>query len=68
MNQPTKLTNHLTIDVEDYYQVSAFEDIISPDDWESYESRVENNTQTILKILDSKNIKATFFIVGPIAE
>ena len=68
MNQSTKQINHLTIDVEDYYQVSAFEDIISPDDWESYESRVENNTQTILKILDSKNIKATFFIVGWIAE
>ena len=63
-----QITNHLTIDVEDYFQVSAFEDIISPDDWESYESRVENNTQTILKILDSNNIKATFFIVGWIAE
>ena len=68
MNQSNQLTNYLTIDVEDYFQVSAFEDIISPDDWESYESRVESNTQTILNILDSNNIKATFFIVGWIAE
>ncbi len=63
-----QITNHLTIDVEDYFQVSAFEDIISPNNWESFESRVENNTQTILKILDSNKIKATFFIVGWIAE
>jgi polysaccharide deacetylase family protein (PEP-CTERM system associated) len=54
--------------VEDYYQVSAFEKKIQPEDWLQYESRVENNTQNILNILDKQDTKATFFIVGWIAE
>ncbi len=60
--------NYLTIDVEDYFQVAAFDQVIQPDNWESYECRVEQNTQCILKILAEKGISATFFIVGWIAE
>ena len=62
------ITNYLTIDVEDYFQVAAFEKKIQPDDWPQYESRVNNNTRNILDILDKQQTKATFFIVGWIAE
>ncbi len=62
------ITNYLTIDVEDYYQVSAFEGVIRPEEWHGQESRVENNTGTILRILAERGIKATFFIVGWVAE
>ncbi len=62
------LHNYLTIDVEDYFQVSAFGDIVTRDDWETFPSRVVPNTQKILKILDVNTIKATFFILGWTAE
>ncbi len=63
-----KVCNYLTIDVEDYFQVSAFGDIITKDDWSSYPSRVVSNTQIILTALELNNIKATFFILGWTAE
>ena len=62
------ITNYLTIDVEDYFQVAAFEKNIPPDEWPQYESRVNNNTRSILDILDKQQTKATFFVVGWIAE
>jgi polysaccharide deacetylase family protein (PEP-CTERM system associated) len=58
----------LTIDIEDYFQVSAFEDIVSKDDWDSYPSRVVPNTSKILSLLDTRNVKATFFILGWTAQ
>jgi len=63
-----QITNYLTIDVEDYFQVSAFESVISPDRWDSLESRVEKNTSTLLALLAEHETKATFFVVGWIAE
>lgn len=62
------LTNYLTIDVEDYFQVAAFEKVISPREWEHCELRVEKNTKKILKLLAEYKVTATFFIVGWIAE
>ena len=62
------ITNFLTIDVEDYFQVAAFEQQITPDDWPQFKSRVAVNTGNILNILEKYNVKATFFIVGWIAE
>lgn len=62
------ISNYLSIDVEDYFQVSAFEKVSRIDNWDSYESRVERNTGKILEILDKTGVKATFFIVGWIAE
>ncbi len=62
------IKNYLTVDVEDYFQVAAFEDIISPSAWDSMEQRVEQNTGRILEILARYDIKATFFIVGWTAE
>lgn len=62
------MINALTIDVEDYYMVSAFSDIVRFEDWGAYESRVEKNTYRILDVLDEHNVKATFFILGWVAE
>ena len=62
------ITNYMTIDVEDYYQVSAFEKISPPSTWAGCESRVERNTDLILAILDESSIKATFFVLGCVAE
>ncbi len=63
-----RVTNYLTIDVEEHFQVAAFEDIIHTSLWGSYPSRVMNNTRFILDILDKHQTKATFFIVGWTAE
>jgi len=62
------VVNYLTIDVEDYFQVSAFEDIIRPTDWDGMEHRVVRNTEKVLAILAEFDTKATFFIVGWVAE
>lgn len=62
------MLNALTIDVEDYFMVSAFADKIKFEDWYRYESRVELNTQRVLDILDEYGVKATFFVLGWVAE
>lgn len=62
------ITNYLTIDVEDYYHVSAFEAISTPSTWGSRESRVERNTDKVLALLDEAGVKATFFVLGWVAD
>ncbi len=62
------MLNALTIDVEDYFMVSVLAKIVSLDDWGKYESRVEKNTIRLLDLLDNNSIKATFFILGWVAE
>jgi len=62
------MLNILTIDVEDYYHVSVFEPIVKRDDWEKYQSRVVGNTRAILGILREFGAKATFFVLGWVAE
>jgi hypothetical protein len=46
------MLNALTIDIEDYFQVQAFSDVIRFEDWDKYESRVERNTHRLLEILN----------------
>ncbi len=58
----------MTVDVEDYYQVSAFAKNIATSDWDKMESRVVQNTERILQIFDESAIKATFFVLGWVAE
>jgi polysaccharide deacetylase family protein (PEP-CTERM system associated) len=58
------IKNYLTIDVEDYYQVSAFEKICGFEKWDDYPSRVVANTERVLSILEKYDIKATFFVLG----
>jgi polysaccharide deacetylase family protein (PEP-CTERM system associated) len=62
------ITNALTIDVEDYFQVSAFAPYIARSDWERRECRVERNVDRILELLDDRDTAATFFTLGWIAE
>lgn len=63
-----EFVNAMTIDVEDYYQVAAFEKIVAPTDWGDHPSRVEANTRRFLELLAARNVKATFFILGYEAE
>jgi polysaccharide deacetylase family protein (PEP-CTERM system associated) len=64
----TKLINMLSIDVEDYFQVSAFEKVCVPDTWEKREWRFEANTDKILELLEDFDVKATFFVLSWVAE
>ena len=68
MSARSPLTNALTIDVEDYFQVSAFAPHIDRADWDSRECRVEHNIDRILKLLGDEQTKATFFTLGWVAE
>lgn len=60
--------NALTIDVEDYFQVHAFEGVTDRSQWDRYPSRVVANTQRILRLLQQFNTRATFFVLGWVAE
>ena len=62
------ITNALTIDVEDYFQVSAFAPYIRREDWHVRECRVERNVHRILQMLAERQTQATFFTLGWIAE
>jgi polysaccharide deacetylase family protein (PEP-CTERM system associated) len=62
------MKNALTIDLEDYYHVSAFNDHVPQREWGSRESRVERNTNLLLDLLDESGCKATFFTLGWIAD
>ena len=62
------ITNALTIDVEDYFQVSAFAPHIARSAWSLQECRIERNIDCILEMLSQRGIKATFFTLGWIAE
>lgn len=62
------IVNALTIDVEDYFQVSAFAPHIARSEWDAKECRVERNIDRILALLADANATATFFTLGWIAE
>lgn len=68
MGMTAPLTNALTIDVEDYFQVSAFAPYIARPEWNTRECRVERNVDQILDMLACRDTKATFFTLGWIAE
>ncbi len=62
------ITNALTIDVEDYFQVSAMAPYIRRSEWDTRECRVERNVDRILALLDKHGTRATFFTLGWVAE
>ncbi|WP_282604516.1 XrtA system polysaccharide deacetylase [Pelagibius sp. Alg239-R121] len=62
------IVNAMSVDVEDYFQVSAFADQITRDDWDSHGCRVERNTDVILQMFADHGAKATFFTLGWVAE
>ncbi len=61
-------TNVLSVDVEDYFHVEAFSDIVDRGQWSSYPCRVENNTRQLMDLLDECGVRGTFFILGWVAE
>ena len=63
-----KIRNAMTVDVEDYFHVSALAASIKRSDWDSIPSRVENNTRRLLSLFDETGIKSTFFVLGWVAE
>lgn len=65
---PRDVTNAFSIDVEDWYQVSDFEDQVRPEDWDGHESRVVANTRRLLRLLAEFRVKATFFVLTWNAE
>jgi polysaccharide deacetylase family protein (PEP-CTERM system associated) len=58
----------ISVDVEDYFQVHAFADIVDRGAWPNYPRRVERNTNRLLDLFDELDVKATFFILGWVAE
>jgi len=68
-SQERKPIKHaMTVDVEDYFHVAAFNKVIKPGEWEQWPSRVESNTRRLLELFASHNVKCTFFILGWVAE
>jgi polysaccharide deacetylase family protein (PEP-CTERM system associated) len=68
MTSGSGVINAMTVDVEDYFQVSAFEPVVSRTHWEDFPSRVVPNTERLLRLLAEHEVKATFFILGWVAE
>jgi len=62
------MINALTFDIEDYFQVSAFEGIVPRTSWDDYPTRVVDNTHRILQLLERHQVHATFFILGWVAD
>jgi polysaccharide deacetylase family protein (PEP-CTERM system associated) len=60
--------NAMTVDVEDYFHVSVFDGVVPRSRWETLESRVERNTDRLLQIFADADVKATFFVLGWVAE
>lgn len=58
----------LTVDVEDWYQVSAFDDLVARDAWDAQEQRVHVGTERLLELLAAHETHATFFVLGWVAE
>jgi polysaccharide deacetylase family protein (PEP-CTERM system associated) len=66
--KPLVLPGGLSVDVEDYYQVEAFADRITPEMWPQFPSRVAENTRRVLDLFGRLDVRATFFVLGKIAE
>ena len=62
------IKNAMTVDVEDYFQVSAFEPVVPKASWSDRECRVERNTDRTLAMFDECGVKGTFFVMGWVAE
>jgi len=63
-----RIVNAMTVDVEDYFHVSAFDSIVSREEWPHFESRVCRNTDRLLAMFDEARVSATFFVLGWVAD
>ena len=64
----SRIINGLSVDVEDWFQVGAFENTLKREDWDSLQLRVGDNVARILDLFDEAGVKATFFTLGWVAE
>jgi len=62
------VSNVFSVDVEDYFHVEAFSDVVDRAKWDAYPCRVEDNTRRLLDLADKVNQRGTFFILGWVAE
>ncbi len=62
------IRNAMSVDIEDWFQVGAFENCIERDDWPRLQSRVEANSDAVLALFEAAGVKATFFTLGWVAE
>ncbi len=60
--------NAFTVDVEDYFQVSAFEGAVPREAWETVPSRIDGGLSTVLELLDRAGLHGTFFVLGWVAR
>jgi len=60
--------NVISVDVEDYFHAESFADVVRRSQWESYDSRVEDNTKRLLDLFAELKVEATFFVLGWVAE
>jgi polysaccharide deacetylase family protein (PEP-CTERM system associated) len=65
---PNAIVNAMSVDVEDYFQVSAFDQVVSRSAWDTHESRVVANTDRLLTLFADAGVQSTFFVLGWIAE
>src|SRR5688500_18249587 len=65
---PAAVVNAMTVDVEDYFQVSAFEAQVPREQWDGFESRVCRNTERLLEMFAASDVTATFLVLGWVAE
>ena len=63
-----RVVNGLSVDVEDWFQVGAFEGVIDRNNWDGLSDRVERNCSAILDMFDAADVKATFFTLGWVAQ
>jgi len=66
--QVAGIVNAMTVDVEDYFHVQAFAPFIRPEDWDGMPSRVDGSTRGLLDIFGATGVRATFFVLGWVAE
>jgi polysaccharide deacetylase family protein (PEP-CTERM system associated) len=62
------IVNGLSVDVEDWFQVGAFENVIARDDWDAIRTRVEDNVYRIIDLFAEADVRATFFTLGWVAK
>ena len=65
---PAPIANGLSVDVEDWFQVGAFENVIARDSWDGLRDRVERNCDVILELFAEAGVQATFFTLGWVAQ
>lgn len=61
-------SNVFSVDVEDFFHVEAFADVVERSQWDHYQSRVVSNTQRLLDLLEAHSVEATFFVLGWVCD